>query len=87
MHIRSLIASVLLIAGLGTILALFFVGVIQLDIGALIGICVGIYLFYLLLSLCCNPTLSYLSNIEHGMNFQDEYNKVRSIIGHFSFHA
>ena len=56
-HIRSLIASLILIAGEGAILPLYFTNVIYLELGALIGICVGIYVFYLLLGLCCNPLL------------------------------
>lgn len=86
-HVRSLIATLILIAGEGTILPLYFTGVIDIELGALIGICIGIYLFYLCLGLCCNPLLSYLGNVEHGANFENEYNKVRNIIGYFRFHA
>lgn len=55
--------------GEGVIIALFLVGVIDVEVGELIGICVGIYVFYLMLGLICNTLLSYLSNIEHGANF------------------
>jgi hypothetical protein len=44
---------------------------IRLSPGALGGICAGIYAFYLILALCCNSLLSYLSKIEHGGKFRD----------------
>lgn len=69
-HCRSLISTIILFGGVITILALSLTNTIELTTGALIGICAGIYVFYLMLGLICNPLFSYLNNIEHGMNFQ-----------------
>lgn len=60
---RSLIASFILVVGLSTVLGLYFGGIFDIEMGGLIGICVGIYLFYLILGLCANPLLAYLKNI------------------------
>ena len=86
-HIRSLIATFILFGGEGTVVGLFFGGVLEVDPGALGGICGGIYALYLILSLCCNPLFSYFGNVEHGSNFESAYNQTRSVVGHFSFHA
>ena len=69
-HIRSLTATFFLVAGEATFLSLYFTGVLDVDIGGLIGICVGVYVFYLMLALCCNPLFSYFNNVEHGSNFE-----------------
>lgn len=68
-HVRSFFANFIFLSGLSTVLALYFTQVMVVSPGALAGICVGIYLFYLLLAMCSNPLLSYLRNINHGSNF------------------
>lgn len=62
-HVRSLISTFFLVGGIATFVALSLTYVIQVSIGELVGICVGFYLFYLILSLCKNTMLSYLGNI------------------------
>ncbi len=62
-HVRSLISTFFLVGGIATFVALSLTDVIQVSIGELVGICVGFYLFYLILSLCKNTMLSYLGNI------------------------
>ena len=86
-HIRSLIATLILFSGIGTMMGLAFSGQIYISLGGLIGACVGIYIFYLMLALICNPLFSYFSNVEHGMNFEAEYNNVRKLHGQFCFFA
>lgn len=86
-HCRSLFSTIILFGGIITVLALYLTDNIEITYEALIGICVGIYVFYLMLGLICNPLFSYLNNIEHGMNFQKSYEATRALVGHFSFHA
>jgi hypothetical protein len=80
-------ASLIMWIGIAVVIVLFFQKVINVDAGAIAGICVGIYLFYLLLAMCCNPLFKYLENIEHGSKFRDEYSRVKSLNGHFFFNA
>lgn len=68
-HIRSLISTIILIGGIVTFVLLYINLVIDVSIGGLIGICAGVYVFYLILALACNPLLAYLGHIEHGVNF------------------
>jgi len=68
-HAQPLFASIILFVGIPVIVALTLTGKIEISIGGLIGICAGIYALYLMVGLICNPLFSYLSNIEHGVNF------------------
>ena len=69
-HVKSLIATLFVWIGVPVIAVCATQRVIDLSSGAIIGICVGFYLFYLLLSMCCNPLFKYLSNIQHGNKFR-----------------
>ena len=82
-----MIATLTFFIGEITTLVLYSNNSLQVEGGELFGICFGIYVFYLLLGLLFNPLLSYLSNIEHGSNFENEYNKVREMKGYFQFHV
>ena len=53
-------ASLILLGGDATILNLYFTGGMYLEIGILIGICVRIYILYLLVGLIKNPFFTYL---------------------------
>jgi hypothetical protein len=68
-HIRSLIATLLLIAGFAAGLCVYYLDPGALSVGELVGILVASYVFYLLLACICNDLYSYLSNIEHGSHF------------------
>lgn len=63
MHVRSLFATLIFLIGVPLMIALTFTDVIQVSEGALIGICVAIYVFYLILGFCCNPLFQYLSQM------------------------
>ena len=56
-------ASLIMWFGIAVVIVLFFQKVIDVSVGGVAGICVGIYLFYLLLAMCCNPIFKYLENI------------------------
>lgn len=86
-HCQSLWATILLLGGEATGLILYFKSDVDLSTDALIGICVGSYLLYLIVGLCCNPLREYLSNIDRGENFETYYQQVRAMIGRFRFHA
>jgi hypothetical protein len=68
-HIRSLIATIFLIGGFVTGLCIYSLSPGTLSVGGLIGILVGSYIFYLMLACICNDLYSYLSHIEHGLQF------------------
>jgi hypothetical protein len=84
-HVKSLISCIILWVAVPIIIILTVVKKIDLTPGAVGGICAGIYAFYLLLSMCCNPLFNYLSNIQHGQKFNEEYNRVQGLVGHFVF--
>jgi hypothetical protein len=86
-HCQALVATLLLIAGLVTGLVVYFYTDVQLSVGALIGICAGTYLLYLIVGCCCNSLGSYLGNIDRGENFESYYEWIRNGVGHFWFHA
>lgn len=71
--------------GVPVIVVLSIQRTIQLTPGALGGICAGIYIFYLILAMCCNSLLTYLNQIEHGARFREEYHRVQKLVGHFLF--
>ena len=58
-----------------------------MEVGPFIAACSGVYLLYIITALCCNPLFAYFSNVEEGANFENQYNSVRAIQGHFSLHA
>jgi hypothetical protein len=68
-HIRSLIATIFLVAGIVTGICIYFLSPGTLSVGGLVGILVGSYIFYLMLACICNDLYSYLSHIEHGLQF------------------
>lgn len=70
-HAQPLFATFVLVIGISVVVSLSVVGTIQISVGGLVGICVGIYLLYLLIGFICNPLFSYLDNIEHGANFEN----------------
>lgn len=78
-------ATIILVVGIVTFVILYINGNIDVTEGGIIGICVGIYLFYLLLALACNPLFGYLGNINAGESFQYAYDRVRGLSGHFQF--
>ncbi len=63
-HCKTIAATLLLVGGVSTAIALFVKSII--GIGPLIGIIVGSYFLYLIIG-CCNNTLrTYVSSIEKG---------------------
>lgn len=62
-HIKSLIASLILWIGVLSLIISKILGKVELTVGELAGICGGIYAFYLILAMCCNPLFSYLNKI------------------------
>jgi uncharacterized membrane protein YraQ (UPF0718 family) len=86
-HIRELIATLLLIGGFAGGLCVYFLKPGTLSLGEMIGILIASYVVYLLLACICNDLYSYMSNIEHGMLFESQYNKTRALIGRFKFFA
>jgi hypothetical protein len=86
-HIRSLIATVFLVAGFASGLCVYFLNPGALSTGGLVAILVCSYVFYLLLACICNDLSSYLSHIGRGTLFESQYNQVRALIGRFKFYA
>lgn len=68
-HIRSLIATIFLVAGIATGISIYFLSPGTLTVGGLVGIIVGSYIFYLMLACICNDLYSYLSHVENGLQF------------------
>ncbi|MBP9847698.1 MAG: hypothetical protein KBD43_16705 [Saprospiraceae bacterium] len=64
MHSPAIFATIFLIGGLVAGVVLYVNGSVSAE--ALIGICVGTYLFYLIVGFCCNTLTSYLGNIDSG---------------------
>jgi hypothetical protein len=84
-HWQAFIATFILIGGSVTAAIFYLNGTFEL--GVMFGIIGGCYLIYLLVGCCCNPLRNYLSNIEHGQNFETYYEWIRNQNGHFWFYA
>lgn len=82
MHIVILISTIIYVACL-------IVGVVGLDtflpLGATIGMIVGPYCLYLLLSICCSELREYLSNMKKFDGYQETYNQMVKGKGFFKF--
>lgn len=59
-HVKALIGTFFIWFGVPVIIVCTVQNVFDLTPGAVGAICGGIYLFYLILSMCCNPLFSYL---------------------------
>jgi hypothetical protein len=68
-------------------LVLTFAGTIPIPGAALGGICGGFYALHLLIGFCCNSYFSQFTNIQHGSQLENEYNKTRNLTGYFLFTA
>jgi Ca2+/H+ antiporter len=84
-HWRSFIATVILV------IALVVPQLIRIysppDYTNTMAIAVSItgYVLYLLIGCICNDIHEYLRSIQHGEGFENEYSRVRGLIGQFDF--
>ena len=68
-HISSLIATILLAAGLTVGSVLYATKPGTLTVGEFVAIIVSSYILYLIIACACNDLYSYLSHVDHGLQF------------------
>jgi hypothetical protein len=86
-HVRSLIATIILIAGVTIACILRFQSDPSLTTNWCIGICCISYVLYLFMGCCSNKLRQYLSKIENVNVLSTYYSQLRASIGHFSMSA
>jgi hypothetical protein len=84
-HFRSFVATIILIIGILVPIAIWIWFNEDFTEAIAIAFPIAGYVLYLLIGCICNDLHEYLRNIKQGEHFEDEYDRVRGLIGQFDF--